>query len=303
MWFRNLCLYRFSKPFSPAPDELEEQLAGRAFPPLNRLQPATMGWYPPLGREGRQLLHSAGGCHMLCARNEEKILPATAVRELLDARIDEIQEREGRKVRGKEKQRLKDEVLLDMLPRAFSRSRNQYAYLDLKQGWLVVDTASRNRAEAFLSLLRVTLGSLPVVPLGTQVPPSEVMTRWLAEKKPPAGFEIGDECELRAPGEEGGIVRIRNEELFSSEVESHLDAGKQVTRLALLFDQRIRFLVDEQLQVKRLRFEDMVLDEAAQGGAETPAEQFDADFNLMTLELGRFLPRLLALFGGVPEQS
>lgn len=301
MWFRNLCLYRFSKPFTLSPDELEEQLAGRGFTPLGSLQPATTGWYPPLGRDAEQLVHSSGGRHLLCARTEEKILPASAVRELLEARLEEIEERERRKVRGKEKQRIRDEVLLEMMPRAFSRNRSQYAYLDARKGWLVVDTASRNRAEEFIGLLRETLGSLPVVPLATRAAPAEAMTRWLAERALPAGFEIGDECELRAPGDEGGIVRIRKEELFSDEVRTHLDAGKQVTRLALLFDERIRFLVDDQLQLKRLRFEDVVLDEAAESGAETPAQRLDADFSLMTLELDRFLPRLTELFGGEHE--
>lgn len=298
MWFRNLCLYRFTKPFGHAEEQLEEQLAQRSFQPLGNLQPATTGWYPPLGRDGKQLVHSTAGRLMLCARSEEKILPAAAVRELLEARLEEIEEREGRRVRGKARQRLRDEVLLEMMPRAFSRSRNQYAFVDAGNGWLVVDSASRSRAEEFIGLLRETLGSLPVVPLATRTEPASAMTAWLREQRLPAGFEAGDECELRDPGEDGGIVRIRREELFSPEVTTHLDAGKQVTRLALTFDERIHFLVDDQLQVKRLRFADVVLDEAAETGAETPAEHFDADFALMSLELDRFLPRLTELFGG-----
>ncbi len=301
MWFRNLCLYRFTKPLEAAPEELEQQLAERHFQPLGSLQPETMGWTEPLGKEGAQLIHAAGGYLMLCARREEKILPAAAVRELLEARLEEVEAREGRRVRGREKQRMKDEVLLDMLPRAFSRSQRQYAYLDPKNGWLVIDSASRNRAEAFIGLLRETLGSLPVVPFKTKESPAAHMTRWLQEQRAPAGFGVMDECELRATGEEAGVVRIRKEDLFSEEVGAHLDAGKQVTRLALRFDERMSFLIDEELHLKRLRFEDTVLDEAAETGAGTPAEHFDADFALMTLELARLLPRLGELFGGMED--
>ena len=299
MWFKNLCLYRFTKPLDLATEALEEQLAGRRFQPLGRLQPETMGWTEPLGKEGTQLVHATGGYLMLCARREEKILPAAAVRELLEARLEEVEAREGRKVRGREKQRMKDEVLHDMLPRAFSRSQRQYAYLDPRNGWLVIDSASSSRAEAFIGLLRETLGSLPVVPFQVEEAPAAHMTRWLLEQRAPSGFDVADECELRATGEEAGVVRIRKEDLFSEEVRSHLDAGKQVTRLALVFDERIGFLLDEELRLKRLRFEDVVLDEAAETGAETPAEHFDADFSLMTLELSRLLSRLTELFGGM----
>lgn len=303
MWFKNLCLYRLTKPFDLSAEALDEKLSERAFRPIGKLELAFTGWAEPLGEAANQLAHSSGGCVMICTRKEEKILPAAAVRELLDARAQEIEDKEARKVRGKEKQRLKDEVLLDMMPRAFSKNSRNYAYIDSKNGWMIVDSANFNKAEELISLLRETLGSFPVVPVTVASAPNTIMTDWLTKNTSPADISIDDEVELRDPEQDGGIVKIRRQNLGSDEIGVHLEAGKLVTQLALTFDDRMSFVLNEQLQVKRIRVTDTVLEEAEDTAAETAAEQFDADFALMSLEFSRFIPRLLEVFGGLVDEE
>jgi len=303
MWFKNLCLYRLTKPFDLTAEELDEKLSERIFRPIGKLEIAFTGWAEPLGDAGSQLVHSSGGCMMLCTRKEEKILPAAAVRELLDARAQEIEDKEGRKVRGKEKQRLKDEVLMDMMPRAFSKNNRNYAYIDTRQGCMIIDSGNFNRAEEFISLLRETLGSFPVVPITVASAPSAIMTDWLTKDTSPTDISIDDEVELRDPEQDGGIVKIRRQSLSSDEISVHLEAGKLVTQLALTFDDRMSFVLNEQLQVKRIRFTDTVLEEAEDTTADTAAERFDADFALMNLEFSRFIPRLLEIFGGLADEE
>ena len=303
MWFKNLCLYRFTKPFNLPPEDLDENLSVKAFRSVGKLEPSSVGWSEPLGREGTQLVHVANGCIMICLRKEEKILPTAVVNERLAERALEIEEQEGRKVRGKERQNLKDEILLDMMPRAFSKNSRVFAYIHPQQGWLVVDAANPGKAEEVVNLLRETLGSLPVVPLTVEEAPSSIMTSWLLKGSQLADIVIEDECELRDPGEEGGIVRVRKQDLSSDEIRTHLDAGKIVTRLAVVFDERIACVLDEKLLIKRLRFQDVVLDEAGEVDAETAAQRFDTDFVIMTLELSRFIPRLVEVFGGIADSK
>ncbi|WP_456407322.1 recombination-associated protein RdgC [Thiolapillus sp.] len=298
MWFRNLTLYRLSQPFELDAETLEEKLAERISRPLGNMEPAFTGWTEPLGKEGRQLVHTMGNCMLLCARKEEKILPAAAVRELVEARAAEIEEKEGREVRARERRELKETVLLEMIPQAFSKSSRQYGYIDTRNGWLVVDTATASRAEEFIDLLRECLGTFPVAPLQVEEAPVEIMTEWLKLGNAPIGIQIEDECELRDLVEDGAIVRVRREDLFSDEIRAHLDAGKRVMKLALSWEDRVSFVLDEKFQLKRLRFQDAVLDEAGESGAETLAERFDADFALMTGEFARFLPALISVFGG-----
>ncbi len=302
MWFKNIQLYRLTQPFEASAEALHEQLASRQSRPCGSLEAATLGWTPPLGREGSQLTHGAGHCIMVCARREEKLLPSTVVREVLADRVEQIEAAESRRMRRQEKMELKDNIVLELLPRAFVRSRHTYAYIDRDNGWLVVDEASPKRAEELITLLRETLGSLPLQPVEVARAPAPVMTGWLQGEGLPQEFVLGDQCELRDPMEEGGIVRCRRQDLLGEEIGVHLEAGKQAVQLALEWHERLGFLLCDDLSIKRLKFLDLIQEEAAEAEAEDAATRFDVDFALMTLELGRFLPRLLELFGGVEEK-
>jgi recombination associated protein RdgC len=291
MWFRNLLVYRLVETGDLTPERLEAALAERPFRPCTGLEPQSLGWEPPLGRDGTQFTHALNGCVMVCARREERILPGAVVREVLDDRVAEIEAAEARAVRRRERQQLKDEIVADLLPRAFTRSQRLYAYFDLVDGWLVVDSATPRRAEELLSMLRESLGSLRVRPLAVQHSPGERMTAWI-ERQPPEGFVLADECELREPLENGGVVRCRRQSLEAEEVAAHLEAGKRAVRLALEWQERLGCVLADDLVIRRLKFLDIVQDEAERSAGDDPAERFDIDFSLMTLELRQFIPGL-----------
>lgn len=298
MWFKNLACLRFSEPFGLDATELQERLEQRRFRHCGSLEPMSAGWCAPLGKEGLPLVHGTHGFLMVCMQKEEKILPASVINEIVAARATEIEEEQGRPVRRKERESIRDEVLQDLLPRAFSHSRRTYGYIDLQGGWLVVDSASSKKTDEFVSLLRQALGSLPVAPLATRERPGQVLTQWLSDAGAPPGIALESECELRSPGEDGGIVRCRRHDLGAPEIQNHLEAGKEVIKLAFTWNDRLSMVLDETLAIKRLRFLELVQDQAAEVETDDPAVRFDADFAVMSLELAAFLPQLLELFGG-----
>src|SRR5437016_10683319 len=83
----------------------------------------------------------------------------------------------------------------------------------------------------------------------------------------------------------------------TSEIRNHISGGKQVSRLAMTWNARLSFVLCENLQIKRLSFVDM-LKEQSQQDAENAAEQFDADFAIMTGECARFVADLVEALGG-----
>ncbi len=298
MWFKNLAVYRFTEPFTVSAEQLEEKLAEKRFHPCGSHDESSFGWTSPLGKASEQLVHAANGFFMVALKKEEKVVPTAVVNEMLQEKIDEIEEREARKLARKERARIKDELIFELLPRAFAFSRKTYAYIDAKGGWVVVDAAAAKKAEDLLSTLRQCLGSLPVVPLNTADNPVAIMTGWLMNGTSPADFAIEDECELRSQSDEGAIVRCKRHDLTLPEIKNHLDNDKQVIKLALNWSDRLSFVLDEHLAVKRLKFLDLIQDQVADIDAGTEIERFDADFSIMTMELANFLPRLLELFGG-----
>jgi len=293
--FKNLRLFKLDDPAVIHPDQIEEKLAQRRFRPCGPLETATMGWVAPLG-EGGALSHVGGDCILVCARRQERILPATVVAETLDEKITEIEDREARTVGRKERRQLKDEVLLDLLPRAFTRSRRSCAYLDRQTGWLLVDAASATAAEDLVDLLRETLGSLPVHPPRPTQPPQLLLTQWVNTGDLPLGLTLGDECELRDARDDKVVARCRGHDLAGEEVATHLRSGKQVTKLALDWREVLTFVLQDDLSLKRLRFADELLEEGMDEGLEDEAARLDAEFILMTGELRALLACLAEAF-------
>lgn len=298
MWFKNLQLYRFTKPFEYTAETLEAALEKRTTRLCGPHEEMSQGWASPLGRKGEMLVHAANGFLMICASKEEKIIPASVVREYVNERVDKIEQTQARKVRKKERDNLRDDVMMELLPRALSRTIRTFAYIDPQEGWLVINASSLKKAEEFTTLLRRTLGSLPVVPPVTNESPHVVLTEWLAKHNHPAEFGVEDECELRAADAEGSIIRCKRQDLGSPEIQVHLKAGKQVAKIALNWRDRLTFVMDENLAISRIRFLDVVQEQINDIECEDDAQCFDADFSIMTLELALFIKQLFAAFGG-----
>ncbi len=301
MWFKNIRAYRLSSPFEYTAEQLGEKLEQRAFEPCAKSQALSMGWVAPLGEESGELAHEAGGRLLIKLKREEKLLPSTVVREQLEDKVAVIEQEQGRKVYRKERLTLKDEIVQDCLPRAFSRSSAVYAYVDTRTNWIFVDAASASRAEELLNLLRECIGTFPVVLPQVANAPSATMTGWLAHQNLPDDFVLGEECELRELGEEGGVVRCRGVDLLSEEVETHLNAGKQVARLALSWDERMKLVLAEDLCLRRLKFSDELMKENEEIPEADNAARLDADFALMSDAVTALQERVIAIFGGEAE--
>lgn len=301
MWFKNIRAYRLTSPFELSPEQLGEKLQQHAFEPCAKSQALSLGWVSPAGGDSSELVHAAAGRFLLKLKREEKLLPSTVVREQLEEKVTLIEEDQGRKVYRKERLTLKDEIIQDCLPRAFSRSTALFAYIDTRSNWVFIDASSAGRAEEMLNLLRECIGTFPVVLPQVVNAPSATMTGWLAHQSLPNEFALGEECELREFAEEGGVVRCRGVDLLSEEVETHLNAGKQVARLAVSWQERVSLVLAEDLCLRRLKFSDELLKENEEIPQDEVAARMDADFALMSDAVSELQERVLALFGGEAE--
>lgn len=294
--FKNVRFYQLDDAAAVLAEATEERLAERRFRPCGPLETATFGWTPPLGERAEALTHSANGCLLLTARRQERLLPSAVVAEAVDERVAEIEDREAREVGRAERRRLREEVLVEMLPRAFTRSRQVRAYVDGAAGLLVVDAASDKAAEELVSLLRETLGTLRARPPRPVHQPVSLMTAWVSGGEVPEGLALGDECELRDARDERSVVRCRGQDLAGEEISTHLRAGKEVVKLAVDWQERLSFVLQDDLSLKRLRFADALIEQADEPQNEDPAARFDAEFAIMALELRGLLDRLQTLF-------
>jgi len=303
MWFRNARIYRFLAPFSLDPQALHEKLDKFRFKPCDRSQPVSYGFVSPLGKNSEMMVHAANGFIMIAARKEQKLLPNAVVNEKLAEKVEAIQEAEQRKVGRKERTALKEEIYLTLLPQAFSRSQWIQAYIAPEDGLVVVNSASAKTCEELLSFLRQAIGSLLVAPLAINTSPAELFSRWVKKRKSPRHFSFLDECELRDPAEEGGIVKCKRLDMECDEIAAHLQNGMQVNKIALHWNEAISFVLAEDLALRRLRFSDELLEQAEDQSGDDALAAFDADFTVMTLELRTLFRQLFDALGVQSESK
>ncbi|CAG9414954.1 Recombination-associated protein RdgC [Providencia alcalifaciens] len=296
-FFKNAIVYRMTRDIQISSDELEAQLKNLEFSPCGSQDMMKVGWTNPI-KTGEALTHSVGNQILIVAKREEKKLPTDVIKKELQAKIDKLETEQGRRLKKTEKDSLKDEVVQDLLPRAFSKESTVSVWIDNDNQRIIVDASSAKRAEDTLALLRKTLGSLPVVPLTMKTPIELTLTDWLRDGVIPQGFNLTDEAELKAMLAEGGIARFKKQDLVSDEIASHIEAGKLVTKLSLDWNDTIQFTLCDDCSLKKIKFSDMLKAQNDDIDREDIAQRFDADFVLLTSEMTRLIDAVIQSLGG-----
>jgi recombination associated protein RdgC len=298
MWFKNLIIYRLSTPIDLTEDELETRLEEFAYRPCTSQEKSKYGWSKPMGKQGESLLHVTDGNILLCAKKEDKMLPASVVREALDEKVELIEAETARPVKKKEKDALKEEIEHSLLPRAFSRLGSTFAYIAPSMGLIIVDASSHNKAEDLLALLRKSIGSLAVLPLQSKSLVDQTMTSWLSDETPTHPFELLEEAELKSPLENGAIIRCKNQDLICNELKAHIENGMFAVKVAMQYAESLTFVLSEDMTIKRVKFTDVVTEQKDDQDKDDKAACFDADFAIMAGEFEQFIPALLDVLGG-----
>lgn len=307
MFFNNLLVYRITQPETLNLDTLEAALADHQAIPCASQQASTYGFAPFDSKApDSPMLFIADGFALVTALAHDRILPASVVREEVQTKIDQIETQEQRKVYKKEADQIKDEIVQTLLPRAFVRKTITRAAIDLNAGLIYVNSPSASRAEALLSGIREALGSFPVRPVALLMPPVMSFTNWVSSETAGPGFTLLDECEMRDIDQSGGVIKIKREDLGGEEIQNLLETGKLVTQLALAWDDKLTFVLDDKLAIKRLRFADILHDQALSDAGEDDKYGYKAaSFSLMMRTFAQFIPELLDTLGGeaVPEPA
>jgi recombination associated protein RdgC len=295
MFFKNLCVFRLPPAFDITAADLESRLEGRPLPPCGHFDMMTRGWVP-VGPTAR-LLHTLGNHQMIALGVEQKLLPATVIRQVAADRAVGIAAEQGYPVGRKQLRDLKLRVAEELRARALVKRRVTHAWIDREHGWLVIDAAGIARAEEVVETLRETLGSFAATPLDTARSPRVAMGAWLSAGAAAHPFSIDDDLELKAGDGSGATIRHVRHAFDQLQVRQHMAGGFVVARLGLTWNGRISVVLTDKMQVKRVEFLEM---EAAREDARDvdPQEQFELDFAVMSGELAKLLGDLLAALGG-----
>ncbi|MBC5785428.1 recombination-associated protein RdgC [Ramlibacter sp. USB13] len=306
--FKSACFFRIADHFElPDLAALERVLQKGRFVPCGPTQPESSGWVPPRNKS-KVLAESIAGHLVLKLCTEKRAVPSSAIKAAVEERVERYKQETGNeRVPSKVKKEFKEEVLLDLLPRAFSKKANTLLWLDPKSRMLVVDAGSLAAADRVVSSLLAALlevpGGGPALDLQivhTQSSPAASMSHWLSTREAPWHFTVDRDCELKAADEQKSSVRYARHTLDIDEVAQHIAAGKVPTQLALTWNERVSFMLTEAGQLRRLKMLDVVLKEAEDAKGKDD-DNFDANVAILTGELSQLIPDLLEALGGEAE--
>jgi len=299
MWFKNLQVFRLTTPWKITAEELHTQLSRIAFSQCASNEMQSQGWASP--RNNDQLVHSVNQQFLISLATEKKLLPSSVINQVTKARALEIEEEQGFAPGRKAMKDLKERITEELLPRAFGVKRNTNVWIDPVNRWLVIDASSPSKADEVIKLLLKCCDKLPLEGLRTKTSPQAAMTGWLAGNEAPKGFTIDQDTELKSSTEDKATVRYVRYTLEPDDIQKHITAGKQCTKLALTWDDKVSFVLTDTLTIKRIKPLD-VLDESKDKGSNEE-ERFDADFVLMTAELASLLSDVVFALDGEMDSA
>ena len=294
--FKNAIVYRIAHWERPTLEEIESRLEAARFTECGASQAESFGWVEPRGEKHGALVENVGGQWILRLCTETKAVPGGVVKTRLEERLDKVEQETGRRPKGKHAKELKEEIVHELLPRAFPKRSTTNVWVDLEARLVLVGAASAKKADTITTTLCELLGGgLRLELVQTQLSAAVAMSEWLTAKESPAGFSVDRECELKQPDSEKAAVRYARHTLDIDEVGAHIKLGKLPTQLAMTWNSRVSFVLTDALALKKIKLLDVVLEGAGAPGRD---EGFDADVALTTGELKLLIPDLIEALGG-----
>lgn len=291
--FKNLQMYRLNG-FKMTADELSSALKSNEFTPASSVELMRQGWDSP--RQNGPLVHAVNGQYLLKLKTEKRLLPSSVINQVAKERAAELEEAQGFAPGKKAMKEIKDRVADDLLPQAFRVDTAIFAWIDPINGWLMIDTASPSKADEVVKQLLKSVDRLPLESLRVMRSPVGAMTEWLQTDETPTCFTIDQDATLRATGESKAQVQYKRHTLDVADVGKHIAAGKQCTRLAMTWSDKISFQLDERLTIKTIKMLDVLKETEA--STKNDDERFDGDMALFTGELAKMAADLVDALGG-----
>jgi recombination associated protein RdgC len=297
VFFKSMKLYRLQN-LGLTAAQLNDRLAAHRYVEANNLEACSVGWISPCEHASNELVHAIDGQFLIMMRADRKLLPAKVVNKEAKKRAAEQQEKQGYKRGRKQMKEIKERVIDELLPKAFTTSDDLRIWVDTTGGFLVIESTTASKADEVIGLLAKCLDPMPLEHVYVHMAPAAAMTSWLAEDEAPGGFSIDQDTELRALDQSKAAIRYVKHSIDAEDVRRHIGAGKQCTRLAVTWRDRISFVLTDGLDFKKVSPLDVLKNSADTSSSQNEQEQFDSDFTLMTGEASQLIGDMLNALGG-----
>lgn len=147
---------------------------------------------------------------LICCKSEKKLLPSSVVKEEIEKRVEELQEK-GEKISRATRATIKDQVIQTLSAQAFSKYEYNYIFIDFKTQLLYIN-APLNKAERLTALLRKAYGTLPVLPTLFNVDLTELFKNYYQVESD--DLVLFNDFKSKNKNNLSNVVTFKNEEDF-----------------------------------------------------------------------------------------
>ena len=294
--FKNVRFYRLTGTWPESEQELSEALSTASFKPCGPLTETISGWEAPGVDPTGPLCRRVDGADLLQLRTQNRLLPAAAINEALDERIEEFRDRMGHEPSRREKRHLKEQTRDSLLPKTLLRSERTKGCLFLSERILAIDASTPAKAERFLEHLRAPLGKIEATDLTFNGSLAALLTR-IFFGDAPRGIHLGRECRMQDSAENRSRVHWVDMDLTDSSIRKHVRDGMKLTHLAIEAGSVMSCVIEENGALSKLRLIGMDAKEETED--ENPQARLDAEFVLLTGSLRQLVDALARSLGGL----
>lgn len=282
---KNIALFKLTSDREMTASLLSDELGRFAFHECPATTQKTSGFSAPRSANGG-LAEVVDGNYILRFTTEERPVPSDVIKRRVDEMAKRIENEYGRPPGRKVRKELKDNALLELLPKAFPRRSSVDIWINLEAKILAVGSTSTKKTDEIISALIKSVDGLTAQLIQTNVSPSVAMTKWLMDGEWPAGFSIDRDCELQATDESKCVIKYKRYSLDAPDVRQHTIAGRVPIKLGMTHSDRVSFNLTSGLGLKSIK----LLDTSTDGSGHDDA--FDANW---AIYCGSVLPLIEGL--------
>jgi recombination associated protein RdgC len=283
-------------------EDLEAVLEQTRYVPCGATDEISVGWVPARGEDHAAMVENIGGHLILKLAVERKAVPASAVKAETEKRVKQIENERGSRPGRKEIKEIKEDVYLQMLPRAFSKRATHYIWIDPTNRTVVVGAGGYKAADLVVNQIVEACAAanavIPIAPISTNTSPSSAMSQWLSSQTAPFGFSVDRDLELKSFDEDKATIRYAHHNLELDEIVEHIKEGKVPTQLALTWGSHVSFMLTSEMLLKKIELLEVVTEVIGDDD-----NGFDSDVALTTGELVKLIPDLLAALDDEMDQA
>jgi recombination associated protein RdgC len=285
---KNLTIFKTEKGWTPTAE------FDRLINNLSEPNQTGTGWQ--VLHDGTPLIDINGQIMLIMEVQEKKVPPAVLKRET-QLRLEKLAQSTGNAgvlKSGKIRKEIMNTVYNELYARAFLTSKLTKVWVDSVNGYLCIDSVSETNIAQAMKLLSF-FRNTRIVPLETVYHPRQTMRKLLLGEVESEHFYVGNSCEIYDRKLPGRSIIYKNEQLSSQELMTQLQNGRAVKKLSLEFDDKIRFVLHENLCISGIKIIEAIEDAEEYESAEA---KFNADFIIMTGMYSELIGAVVEALGG-----